>query len=73
MTVDRVELIRYVTEMSEDERRATLVAILEDLTRLTIAIKEVHPLAMGKGDGAIDTAIHHINTCTCRDGRRKRK
>lgn len=70
---DRIDLIRFVSEMTDEDRRTMLVGVLEDITRLTTALIDRHPLAMGKGDGAIDTAIHHINTCTCRDGRRKRK
>lgn len=52
---------------SRDELLDELAAVLSDVGRLTAALKAKHPLAMGKDDGAIDTAIRLLERCTCRD------
>lgn len=55
--------IDIVAELSNTDCRAMLRQVLGDLSRLTAAIKAMFPLIMGKGDGAVDTAIALIRRC----------
>ena len=59
--------IDLIGDLTEQECRDMLADVLEDVSRLTLAIKTRHPLIMGKGDGAVDTAIDLIRRCRCCD------
>lgn len=58
--------IDIVSSLTGEEAKDLARDLLEDLTRLTAAIRAKHPLLMGKGDGTIDAAIRLITECTCR-------
>lgn len=63
----RGDAIDVLSEGSVQEVREIAGSLLQDMAHLTVAIKDKHPLIMGKTDRTVDVAIKLIGECTCRD------
>ena len=61
-----MERVDIVDSLTDDERREMLRRMIDDVGKLTAALKKRFPLAMGKGDSAVETAIFLLQVASDR-------